>query len=147
MEIRMGCKELSDQELVNALESCELPNESFHHADHIRVAWILLKEKPEAAAAQQMVSALKRFAAHNGRPERYHHTRTLAWMKLVAVARQATPKIYVFEEFLRAHPHLASQQTLLLHYSQRYLECPAARADWVEPDIAPLPNQSLSSFH
>ncbi|HUK30855.1 MAG TPA: hypothetical protein VLV89_07065 [Candidatus Acidoferrum sp.] len=135
----MDCKDLSDQELVSGMESCSLPGELFHHADHIRLAWIYLRMMPEPKAAERMASTLKNFSAFNGKPERYHHTMTLAWIRVVAAARFATPEPGVFEEFFAAHPHLADQHLLLHHYSQRRMDDPRARSEWVEPDLCPLP--------
>jgi hypothetical protein len=140
MEACVTSKSLPDNQFVVALESCELPNESFHHSDHVRLAWIYLRSMPESRARERMASTLRRFAAHNGKSERYHHTRTLAWMRLVSAAIQATPAIDSFEEFLEAHPHLSNQLTLLQHYSKDCLESQASRAGWVAPDLQSLPS-------
>jgi len=86
-----------------------------------------------------MASTLRRFAAHNGKPERYHHTRTMAWMRLVSAAIEATPAIDSFEEFIEAHPHLTNQETMLHHYSKDCLESQASRTGWVAPDLQSLP--------
>jgi hypothetical protein len=138
-EGQLDWKVLSDREFAEALEICEMPNEYFHHIDHVRLAWIYLRELPEEDAMERMARTLKRFAAHNGRPERYHHTRTLAWMQLVVAAARTTPAIKTFAEFISAHPHLEDQQTLLLHYSKNLLDSPDARAGWVGPDLLSLP--------
>jgi hypothetical protein len=129
---------LTDEDLVNRIEDCTLESE-FHHADHIRLAWIYLRMLPETEAADRMASTLKRYSAHKGKPDRYHHTRTFAWMQLVGSARRATPENCTFEEFIAAHPHLVDQKTLLSHYSQECLDHPAARTEWIEPDLRPLP--------
>lgn len=135
----MDWKDLSDREFAEALERCEMPNEYFHHSDHVRLAWIYFREAPEGDAQERMVTTLRRFAAHNGRPERYHHTRTLAWMQLVAAAARTTPATQSFEEFITAHPQLSDQQTLLRHYSKNCLDSPNARTGWVSPDMQSLP--------
>jgi hypothetical protein len=137
-ELKCGTLHLIDEELVRTIEDCTLESE-FHHADHIRLAWIYLRILPEADAEQRMSAALRRYSAHKGKPERYHHTMTLAWMRLVAAARRVTPDIRVFEEFAAAHPHLTVQRTLLRHYSQDRLDDSMARAKWIEPDLRPIP--------
>jgi hypothetical protein len=137
-ELNAGTLQLSDGELVRKIEDCTLETE-FHHADHIRLAWIYLRTLPETEAADRMASTLKRYSAHKGKPDRYHHTMTLAWVRLVSAARRATPKTEVFGEFVAAQPHLADQKTLLSHYSQECLDNPAARTGWIEPDLRPLP--------
>jgi len=140
MEARVICNSLPDKLFVEALESCELPNESFHHCDHVRLAWIFLRSMRESRARERMASTLRRFAARNGKPERYHHTRTMAWMRLVSAAIEATPVIDSFEEFIEAHPHISNQQTLLRHYSKDCLESQASRTGWVAPDLQSLPS-------
>jgi hypothetical protein len=142
MEGQVDWKVLSDREFAEALEMCEMPNEYFHHLDHVRLAWIYLREMPEEDAKERMATMLKRFATHNARPERYHHTRTLAWMQLVGEAARTTPSIETFAEFIVAHPHLSDQQTLLRHYSKIRLDSPDARAGWVGPDLLSLPAQA-----
>jgi hypothetical protein len=139
MEGQVDWKVLSDRAFAEAVEICEMPNEYFHHLDHVRLAWIYLRELPEEDAMERMARTLKRFAAHNGRPERYHHTRTLAWMQLVVAAARTTPAIQTFAEFIAAHPHLSDQQTLLRHYSKNLLDSPDARTGWVGPDLRSLP--------
>ncbi len=138
-ELNAGTLQLSDDDLVRKIEDCTLETE-FHHADHIRLAWICLRMMPAEDAEKRMSEALRRYSAHKGKPERYHHTMTLAWMRLVAAARQVTPDICVLEEFVAAHPHLTLQQTLLQHYSRDRLDDSIARAKWIEPDLRPLSN-------
>jgi hypothetical protein len=144
MELRLGFADLSDEAFVEQMEACCLRNEDFHHADHVRLAWIYLGMLPEPEAAERMAAALRKFSAHAGRANRYHHTMTLAWVRLVAAARAAMPSASSFAELITAHPHLADQKALLRHYSQTCLDSPDARAGWVTPDLQPLPIASES---
>ena len=137
--MRVWSNGLPDERFVEAVEGCTLSNESFHHADHIRLVWIYLSRLGEPKAAAQMAKTLKNYSAHNGKPERYHHTITLAWVRLVANARESSPADEAFSEFIAKHSYLADQQTLGRHYSQSCLDSAEARAKWVEPDIRPLP--------
>jgi hypothetical protein len=135
--LNAGTLHLADEELVRKIEGCTLECE-FHHADHIRLAWIYLRMMPAAEAEERMASTLRRYSAHKGKPERYHHTMTLAWMRLVAAARRATPELNMFEDFIAAHPHLLDQDALATHYSQEILRGDTARTRWVNPDLCPL---------
>ena len=130
---------LSDEEFVRSFEDCTLPGEQFHHADHIRLTWILLRSGDVETAGNRIASAIVRFATHNGSPAKYHETVTRAWLRLVAAAMEATPSVGSFEEFARAHPELLDKGLLLKYYSARLLQGDEARMEWVEPDIAPLP--------
>jgi hypothetical protein len=137
-ELNAGTLHLTDEELVREIEACTLGVE-FHHADHIRLAWIYLRMMPLPEAEERMAGTLLRYSAHKGKPDRYHHTMTLAWMRLVAATRRSTPEICVFDEFMAAYPHLADAKALSKYYSEGLLEMPAARAGWVEPDLSPIP--------
>ena len=137
--IRLGTRELDDDALVAEFESCGLPASQFHHADHIRLAWIYLGRMSEKAATARIEQAIRRFAAHNGVSQKYHHTITLAWMRLVASALEATPKACAFEVFAERHPELFDVKALSLYYSSELLMSIPAKTGWVEPDRNELP--------
>jgi hypothetical protein len=138
-EIRLGTAHLSDQALVEEFESCRLPTAQFHHADHIRLAWIYLGQMTELEATLRIEQAIRRYANHNGIGQKYHQTITLAWMRLVADARRSTPAVSGFFEFAELHPNLLDVHRLKVFYTKERLESPQARAEWVEPDVCQLP--------
>jgi hypothetical protein len=133
---------MTDDELVDAFESCELPGESFRHQEHLRVAWVYLQRMPPELAAQAMERGVRQYAAHHGATQKYHHTITLVWMKLVAAAKAAHPS-EDFEGLLRVHPALLDKLTPGRYYSAERLQSPAARTDWLEPDLRPLPQAQI----
>jgi hypothetical protein len=137
--IRLGTASLDDDALVEAFESCQLPAAQFHHADHIRLAWIFLSRRSEEEATARIEQAIRRFAAHNGVSEKYHQTITLAWMGLVAAARRATPGARAFEAFIKRNPQFLDVRSLSLYYTAERLAGPDARMGWVEPDLLRLP--------
>jgi hypothetical protein len=138
-EVRSGTMHLDDAEFVRAFESCELPNTSFHHADHVRLAWLYVREHGEQQAAQRMAEAIRRFATFNGAAKKFHYTVTCAWVRLISAASGRTPAAKSFQEFLAAHPELLQPDRLGRHYSPAVLDSPAAREAWVPPDLIPLP--------
>jgi len=104
---------MTDAELTRAFESGTIPNEGFHHADHVRLAWAYLAESPSvAAAADRMRAALRRFAASVGHAEKYSDTLTLAWMRRIAAARAATGAT-TFEALVRRCPELLDKDSVL----------------------------------
>ena len=137
--IRLGTACLDDGALVEEFESCRLAAAQFHHADHIRLAWIYLGRMKEEAATVRIEQAIRRFAAHNGVSEKYHHTITVAWMRLVAAARRETPAECAFEEFSMHHPELFDAKALRLYYSAERPASVEARTGWVAPDRFELP--------
>ena len=90
----------SDEDFLRAFENVSFPAEQFHHREHLRVAWMYLKSFDATRASERMSAGIRRFASHNGATEKYHHTLTWFWMRLVAVALVETPEGCAFEEFL-----------------------------------------------
>jgi len=130
----------SDEDFLRAFEDLSFPADRFHHREHIRVAWLYLKSSDATRAAERMGAGILRFANHHGATQKYHHTLTLAWMRLVAAALVETPVGYNFAQFLSDHPELADKNLLAKYYSQKLLQTNAAREGWVETDLRPLPD-------
>jgi hypothetical protein len=130
---------LTDLEVVRAFEACELSNESFHHHDHIRLAWIYLQRYTELEARHHIAQAIRKFAAHHGKSDKYHETVTLAWLRLVANGIARMPSESTFEQLTSALPELLDKRTIEKFYSSASLASDAARTTWVEPDLQPLP--------
>src|SRR5690242_6957279 len=94
-----GAPVWSDDDFLRAFEELTFPADQFHHREHIRVAWLYLKSSDATRAAERMAASIRRFANHHGATQKYHHTLTLFWMRLVAVALVETPDGLAFEEF------------------------------------------------
>ena len=83
---------MTDVELTRALERGQIPNDGFHHVDHLRVAWVYLEESATVEEAIARMSAtLRRFAASVGKPEKYSDPLTAFWMYQMAAARAMMP--------------------------------------------------------
>jgi hypothetical protein len=74
---------MTDDELIPGFESGSLPNESFHHTDHVRMAFLYVRRYPALEAIQRFSSALARFAAANGKAQLYNETVTWAFLLLI----------------------------------------------------------------
>ena len=72
---------MSDEELIHRFESDAVA--SFHHADHVRLAFAYLRQYPALQALEKFASALKRFAAARGKTRLYHETITHAYFFLI----------------------------------------------------------------
>ncbi len=130
---------MTDEEFIAAFEGCTLPNEAFHHCDHIRLAWLYLRQYGFPGAAERISDSIRNFAAHNGAAQKYHHTITIAWLRMVEHASKSLPPQATFEELLVACPALIEKNTLREYYSSALLDSDAARAAFVEPDLKGLP--------
>jgi hypothetical protein len=127
---------MTDVELARALERGEVSD--FHHASHLHVAWAYLAESASAEqAANKMSQTLRRLAAGAGKPQKYHETMTLFWIKLLAHA-YALNRDRCLKEVVRANPQLLEKNLPLNYYSRERLFSDEARLCWVQPDLKPL---------
>jgi hypothetical protein len=129
----------SEQEFVEAFESCRLPNEQFHHRDHLRVTWIYLGRYGNAETAIRLRHAIRAYAAHHGKAEKYHETVTQAWVQIVASAREHAQGAS-FDEMLAANPELLDKRLIEKYYSPKLLHSDTARLGFVAADREPLPS-------
>jgi len=109
----------SDRAFIEAFERGDVPASEFHHADHLRLALAYLADSSSVdEAIARMAAALTTFAAAAGVPDKYHHTLTVFWMRMVA--------------------RLLDKDLPLAYYSRERLFSDEARARWIEPDLVGL---------
>src|SRR5262249_58654622 len=65
------------------VEDCGISCADFHHADHVRLAWIYLRDYTLIDAIERFTRSLRHFAAHCGGAEKYHETITWAYLLLI----------------------------------------------------------------
>ena len=105
---------MTDDELISRFEDCTLASESFHHADHVRMAFLYLSRYPALEALQRFSASLVRFAAAKGKPGLYHETITWAYLLLIHERMQRLGGCRRFEEFARANPDLLTWRPSIL---------------------------------
>jgi hypothetical protein len=97
---------MTDAELTRSLERCQPPAAGFHHADHLRVAWVYLQEAATVdEALARMAATLRRFAAAVGQSAKYSDAITAFWIYQMAAARAMMPGAACADVF-RAYPRL-----------------------------------------
>lgn len=131
--------DLTDEQFIAAMEQLRVAASSFHHGDHIRLAWAYLRRDNPSLAGENLANCIRRYATHHNAPRKYHHTITLVWVRIIAAAMRLTPALQSFELFAAAHPFLFEVRLPWTFYSAARLDSEAARAGWVEPDLHPLP--------
>ena len=109
----------------------------FGHREHIHLAFIAARRGDAAGLLRDWITQI---AASHGAPDRYHETITTAWAQIVAHHVRAAPAIADFDSFASRFPALLDKSLLSRHYSPVALSSPAARANWVTPDLAPIPS-------
>ena len=127
---------MDDCEFIERFEDCTLPEDRFHHVDHVRLAWLYLSRQPLVQALERFTTGLKRFAAAAGKPGRYHETITWAYLFLIheRLARDARPRSW--EEFIADNPDLRVWDRAVLgrYYRSETLDSSLARRIFVLPD-------------
>ncbi len=129
----------ADTEFLNELEDCTLPPEEFGHRGHLRAAWLYLSQHGLEAGSRRFDTALRRYAAHLGVPDKYHCTLTHALLHLTQAAIRQSDGSWSGFERLGAHLFESPKEALSHHYSKELLESDTARRGFVPPDREPLP--------
>ena len=129
---------VDERAALEAFRAGTLPTSAFHHADHVRMAWVYVREYGLESAARQFVDDLKRFAVAKGVPGLYHATITHAYLTIVSKRVARTPTD-AWEPFAAAHPDLLQWKPGVLdgYYSPERLWSEAARTDVLLPDRVP----------
>jgi hypothetical protein len=141
----------TDEEIIAQFERGALPPDSFHHADHVRLAFAYLRQYPVLEALEKFPAALQRFARAHGRPNLYHQTITWAYLFLIheRIARSTNPQTW--EEFAHANPDLLTWKNGILkkYYADETLQGDLAKRVFIFPDklsaSALSPTNTLSS--
>jgi hypothetical protein len=126
---------ISNVELIRRFESDSIPEDSFHHADHVRLAFAYLNEYPVLQALEKFASVLKRFAAARGKTQLYNETITCAYIFLIR-ERMAQCEGADWKEFFRHNADLLTWKDGILsrYYREDTLKSDLARKVFVLPD-------------
>jgi hypothetical protein len=124
---------LNDADFVAAFEACTLPGPEFTHRQHVRLAWIYLREDSLLPALARFITSLKRYADSLGATTKYHETITYAFMFLIHERMARTPA-ETFDAFADAHPDLFDG-ILTRYYRPETLASELARSVFVMPDL------------
>lgn len=106
---------------------------TFHHADHVRVAFGLLRRRPFASALPLYVRQIQRLTARAGNPAAYHATITAAFLAVIN-ERLESSTWESFDAFARDNPDLMDKAALRRWYSAEQLGSPLARRTFVLPE-------------
>lgn len=130
----------NDIEFKNQMESCEFPAADFNHRAHLRLAYIYLSENNTHKSSELMRDTLNRFLIHNGvDPSKYHATLTKAWILAVHHLMSKTGNSSSADEFINKNPEMLDTKIMMTHYSAGVLFSDEARAEFVQPDLDPIP--------
>jgi len=122
-------------ELIDRFERGLSPDDSFHHADHVQLAFAYLSQYPVLQALERFAAALKRFAEARGKSQLYHETITYSFFFLIR-ERMARGGGAEWEEFARQNPDLLISKDGILsrYYHEATLQSGLARTVFLLPD-------------
>jgi hypothetical protein len=112
--------------------------ERFGHYEHLRIAWLVIERHGPEVAAEIVGERLRAMAVAKGMAPLYNETMTRFWIRLIAHVRDAFSSPTIHEAIQQA-PFLLDKALPQRHWSRTVMFGPAARTQWVEPDLAPLP--------
>jgi hypothetical protein len=127
---------LEAEEFISRFEDCTLPASSFHHRDHVRLAWLYLRREPLLAALTRFTAGIKRFALAHGQAGLYHETITWAYLFLVHERIASGAADETWEGFAARNPDLLTWRPSILaaYYRDETLASDLARRIFLLPD-------------
>lgn len=134
---------MNDEEFLKKFEAGLFPREQWHHKEHIKVAYLYLRQMPFEQAITRVRQRIKAHNLAQGVSESptsgYHETMTHAWLRLVEVTLKEYGPTENADAFYEQNSQLWQKKTLRLFYSRELFMAPRAKIEFVEPDLAPLP--------
>lgn len=122
-------------EVIQRFETGDFPAESFHHADHVKLAFAYLSVYPPLEALDRFSKALKHYAAARGKTGLYHETITHAYFFLIRerMVRTGADK---WADFARQNSELLQWKPGVLgrYYRESTLRSDLARSVFLFPD-------------
>jgi hypothetical protein len=133
---------MDDDALWEAFTTATLPEASWTHRSHLRVAWLFSGRHTLDEAHVLMRVGIIRLNAAQGLVETpargYHETITRVWLVLVRSLMREFPA-ESSTAFVDVAAGWLEREALFQHYSRERLMSVEARARFVEPDLEPLP--------
>ena len=119
-------------DITRAFEAHAVDNSRFHHAEHVRVAFDLLRKLDFVEAAATYANGIRAIATKAGAPQKFNLTITYAFMSLIAERMAGNPQAS-FEQFASENSDLMSKGVLEGWYSEERLHSDIARRVFLLP--------------
>jgi len=119
-------------ELTRNFENHEVDSTTFRHAEHVRVAYDLLKKYDFINASSVYATGIKTIAFKAGAAKKFNATITYAFMSLIA-ERMANQNPDSFEEFVEENTDLMTKTVLEKWYPAERLQSDVARSVFLLP--------------
>lgn len=132
---------MTDEELRECFENLTLSAADFSHREHLRIAWLYLREYPLLQVLEIFPRNLKRFALAVGAQGLYHET--ITWAFLMIMSERMAPTDRTFEEFLAQNPELVEKEFLHRYYRPESLASGGAKSRFTFPAPAFVADATL----
>lgn len=121
------------EKLARSFEVCNIDAGSFSHADHVGVAYEMLRRYDFLDASVRYSNSIKTIATNAGAAKKFNTTITLAFLSLIAERIETTPHDS-YEEFLEKNPDLFEGNVLTKWYEADRMQSELARTVFLMPD-------------
>jgi hypothetical protein len=138
---------MTDGEFLRALEECALPPSEFGHFSHVRAAYLYLQADEFATALARMRRAIRNYARHLGKEDRYHETMTVAYLALIQQHIAERGDVGCWETFVRDNTELLRPGLLLEYYPESQLNSELARRVFLLPRPPAAGQDAEVRFH
>ena len=127
---------MNEAEWMEAFETGALPNGSFHHGEHVKMAFLYLKKFAPLEALSRFASGLARFATAHGKPDLYNETITWAFFLLIRERIARASSSQTWEEFSANNADLLhwNDNILKKYYRPETLASALAKSVFLFPD-------------
>lgn len=122
-----------EERLLDAFLRGHVDNRSFHHADHVRVAFALLQRHDWPDAVNAFRTGVKTIAAKAGKEGAYNETVTIAFLSLIA-ERLFAAAHSGFRSFADANGDLLDKSILMRWYTKERLNSAMSKRIFLLPD-------------
>jgi hypothetical protein len=136
---------MTDDALLEQFEAGTFPFDEWRHRTHVKVAYLYARRYGLDVASQKLRDGIRAYNAAQNVPNTptrgYHETMTQAWLRIIHATIEEYGPRATADEFVDFHPQLAEKKILRLFYSADVLMSPRAKLEFLEPDLANLPNK------
>jgi hypothetical protein len=107
---------MNDATLLSRFLEDTIDLDAFDHEAHVKVTWLLLRDRPLPETMIALRDGLRRLAIRAGHPEKYHETITFAFAAVVNERMRAAES---WDEFVRANPDLFAWRMVMERFYDR----------------------------
>ena len=138
---------MNDDEFIASFENGTLTSESFHHSEHVKMAFLYLDRYPALEALQRFSASLLNFAVAKGKPGLYHETITWAFVFLIRERMARAGGRQTWCQFAAANSDLLNWKDNILkqYYRDETLSSDLASSSFLFPDR--YPKRSPPALH